>query len=536
MVDAAGRIPIGDAETIAFYGDSITEQNLYTAYVETYLLSRLPGKRLLFYNFGWGGDTAPGGRARFERDVAPVSPTTVFVNFGMNDGGYVLPDRTIHERYVKGQRDLAAAIRRCGAREVLLTTSPVDYDIQPVYNETLSRFADAVIALGEELGLPVVDIFHPMSESQRRAKAREPRFTMIPDGVHPDPVGHLVMAYCILRRLDVPGSLGEIEISRGKASARGALRLDGFGSADSRIEFDLALPFIPFYVPPEARKALELVPFQDELNLFRLKIADWDPSVRCQLTIDGKEAATFTAEALARGVDLALVDGAGWAAQGRALWQMAQYRWRKHFEAWREMALGTDGFLKGLGSFAALQKAQAEFVRELGPAMAELVRPRTYRVCLAETNVLDLWGLELSPLYPFDNDFASRRPPELNAEAVAWKAVRFENHVMDLAKLLGNPTNCVVYGRAFLEAESDCKLHLTLGSDDGIEVFVNGRSILARNVMRPLNLGDDEAMAELSRGRNTLLFKVTQGVGGYALAVKARVYGRARVRQLDAAR
>lgn len=520
-------IHFDDREAIVFYGDSITEQNLYTAFLETFLLSRFPGKKLLFYNFGWGGDTAPGGAARFERDVAPVVPTVVFVNFGMNDGGYVRPDNAIYARYIDGQKRLAALIKRSGAREILLTTSPVDYDFHPHYNETLARFAEGIIALGRELDLPVADIFHPMSEFQRQVKGKNPRFTMIPDGVHPDPVGHLVMAYCILKRLDVPRSLGEIEISDGKVKATGALKLTGSGP-----EFELELPFIPFYVPPEARKALEIVPFQEEFNLFRLRVKDWPQDVRCLLTIDGKEAATFSSEALASGVDLALLDEAGWAAQGRALWQMAQYRWKKHFEAWREMKLGSDAFLKGLGAFEALQRAQAEFVRELGLAMAELARPRTYRVCLAETNELELWGLELSPLYPFDNDFSRKRPPELTPETIAWKPAKFEARTIDLSRFFGGPTNCVVYGKAVLEADRDCQVHLVLGSDDGIEVFVNGRSVLARNVMRPLKLGDDEVTVDLSRGRNTLMFKVTQGVGGYAVAVKARVSGRAKVKQL----
>ena len=63
-------VRIGDEETIVFYGDSITEQNLYTAYLETFLLSRFPGKKLATFNFGWGGDTASGGNKRFARDVA----------------------------------------------------------------------------------------------------------------------------------------------------------------------------------------------------------------------------------------------------------------------------------------------------------------------------------------------------------------------------------------------------------------------------------------------------------------------------------
>jgi len=48
-VDAAdpqAPVALGDEETIVFYGDSITEQNLYSAYLETLFASRFPSKRV----------------------------------------------------------------------------------------------------------------------------------------------------------------------------------------------------------------------------------------------------------------------------------------------------------------------------------------------------------------------------------------------------------------------------------------------------------------------------------------------------------
>ena len=89
-----------DEETIVFYGDSITEQNLYSAYLETFLVSRFPAKKLAAYNFGWSGDTASGGNKRFARDVAGVKPSLVFVNFGMNDGGYKAYDEPTYRSYL----------------------------------------------------------------------------------------------------------------------------------------------------------------------------------------------------------------------------------------------------------------------------------------------------------------------------------------------------------------------------------------------------------------------------------------------------
>ena len=43
----ASPVSLRDEETVVFYGDSITEQNLYSAYLETFFLSRFPGKRIM---------------------------------------------------------------------------------------------------------------------------------------------------------------------------------------------------------------------------------------------------------------------------------------------------------------------------------------------------------------------------------------------------------------------------------------------------------------------------------------------------------
>src|SRR5262245_35832125 len=49
---------IRDGDRVVFLGDSITEQRLYTTYIEAYALTRYPDWKLTFRNVGWGGDTA----------------------------------------------------------------------------------------------------------------------------------------------------------------------------------------------------------------------------------------------------------------------------------------------------------------------------------------------------------------------------------------------------------------------------------------------------------------------------------------------
>src|SRR3954467_494109 len=57
-IGRAGEFLIHDGDRVVFLGDSITEQRLYTTYIEGYTLARHPDWKLIFRNVGWGGDTA----------------------------------------------------------------------------------------------------------------------------------------------------------------------------------------------------------------------------------------------------------------------------------------------------------------------------------------------------------------------------------------------------------------------------------------------------------------------------------------------
>src|SRR5438045_2222148 len=75
----ANDFALKDGDRVLFYGDSITEQRLYTSYVEQYVLTRFPDRHISFINTGWGGDSVThngcvpcagvGGLARLKRDV-----------------------------------------------------------------------------------------------------------------------------------------------------------------------------------------------------------------------------------------------------------------------------------------------------------------------------------------------------------------------------------------------------------------------------------------------------------------------------------
>jgi lysophospholipase L1-like esterase len=530
-------VRLRDRETIVFFGDSITEQNLYTAYLETFFLSRFPSKDLAVFNLGWGGDTASGGGKRFARDVVPVQPSLVFVNFGMNDGGYKAYDETTFRSYLAAQGALADTIRAAGALQVLFTTSPVDDVLrkdQGVYNDTLSRMAQGLGQLAAERGLALIDLLHPMLEVQHRAKEKDPGFTMIPDTIHPNAVGHLVMAYLAMRRIDAPREVGEIVVDGERVKATSATVGNAVGG-DGGVEFDLTLPFLPFYVPKDARPALDLVPLQDELNRFRLQVKPGPGGEPLVLSVDAKTAGVFTREELARGLDLALLDDAPWAAAGRTLWEAAQYRWRKHFEAWRVMGLQKPAFMMpALATFEAHTRAQRAYADELGRSLGRLARPATYHLALRPQGAaVPIRSLELSPTYPLVS-FDASQPPEKEPAGVAWTSTPFVDGRIDLGAHYSGAYDVVAYARVVLQADRATTLHLAMGSDDGLAVFLAGKRVFAHDVLRGLKRGEDEIELPLAAGRNELLFKVTQAGGDFGLAIDARVRGLGKVEQIAA--
>jgi len=380
------RIPIGDHETVVFYGDSISHMNDYTALVETFLYTRFPQKSFTCWNFGVSGDTASGGCFRFDRDVLGTKPTLMFVNFGMNDGKYVAFDQAIFDSYVKNQTELARKIKGCNAREILLTTSPIDPDTHKskgVYNETLERFADGMRKLAEELRIPSIDIFHPMLAVQKKLKEQNPSYSWAGDGVHPKTAGHLVMAAMIIDRLEAPRGIGRLDINGTDVKASG-VTVANVQAKDGLTEFDVTLPFLPFYIPGKTRETLDLLPNLRPLNEFTLKVSGLDSKQSYALMSGGKASSmTFTGAELAEGVDVSLAPGTPWAEQTQIVWDLAKERFKCCSEIWHSLWGGEKPvkFTPFVGRMSDESRAK---LTDFAEKIATAARHTTFHVALAK--------------------------------------------------------------------------------------------------------------------------------------------------------
>src|ERR1035437_5717127 len=73
-------VALKSGDRVVFYGDSITDQRLYSVFAETFVHTRYPKLDVSFVHSGVGGDRVTGGWAgpielRLKRDVAPYKPT-----------------------------------------------------------------------------------------------------------------------------------------------------------------------------------------------------------------------------------------------------------------------------------------------------------------------------------------------------------------------------------------------------------------------------------------------------------------------------
>jgi lysophospholipase L1-like esterase len=305
-----------NGDRVVMMGDSITEQHLYSNYVEMWTVTRFPAWDFTFRNVGIGGDRSVGGNTRFQRDTSPYRPTAMTVDFGMNDGGYRAFEDATFRPYMTGLQGIADQGKAAGIRFAWVTPQPLDNGDQGStaltgYNQTLERFSEGVKTIADRSGALFVDQFHPYLAVLDRARAAGPSYDRITggDAVHPGPPGQALMAYGILKGMNFPTEVSSVEIVLQSPDPR-ALRVRtsnctiSFPTRDGdSVTFERSDAAMPFF-PDEARPILRWAPILEELNQYRLKVVGLRPG-RYSVRLGGVAVAEFSAEDLGRGVNLA---------------------------------------------------------------------------------------------------------------------------------------------------------------------------------------------------------------------------------------
>ena len=322
-----------DGERIVFVGDSITHGGGFVADLQLFQSLRHPGSGARILNAGISGGTAAQALTRFDNDIMKLHPDRVFVMFGMNDVNRSVwkdaaPDAASagHREqalsaYAANMRELTDRFAAAHVKTVLVTPSPYDqYTVREkenlvACNDGLGRCADTVRDLAAERHLGLVDFHRPLTELQQA----HPETVFCPDRVHPQDVGHLLMAALVLEEMREPPVVAQVSIDAktGKAwmrsnKARKPATKNAVVSAIRRLpQGGVAFTYAPKALPlPKTATYEEAEKFRPLTSRFNQEtfVVEGLEEGSYELAFDGVAVGTFAAAELERGVNVALLD------------------------------------------------------------------------------------------------------------------------------------------------------------------------------------------------------------------------------------
>jgi pimeloyl-ACP methyl ester carboxylesterase len=132
-----------------------------------------------------------------------------------------------------------------------------------------------------------------------------------------------------------------------------------------------------------------------------------------------------------------------------------------------------------------------------------------------------------------DKDFLIEYGGEGNARATEGQSLTLSgtelrwvpakcDHSVDLAGIFrgGRTEDAVAYAYTTINRKEAGKVYFTVGSDDGIKIWLNGKLVHRAAILRGLTLDEDGFSADMNAGENRLVLKIQQGKGAWGFAVR----------------
>ena len=114
----------------------------------------------------------------------------------------------------------------------------------------------------------------------------------------------------------------------------------------------------------------------------------------------------------------------------------------------------------------------------------------------------------------FAQDFGPEKELKLNGETSGKKWVVKKNYKDGNSTDLGLPDNSVMYLFKTLTSDKEATIQVSLGSDDAIKCWLNGKLVHDNNANRGVAPDQDKATLKLNEGENAFLMKIVNGGGG----------------------
>jgi lysophospholipase L1-like esterase len=377
---ASGGLMLKKGDRLAICGDSITEQKQYSLILETYLTACLPELEITCRQFGWSGERAGGFLKRMQNDVLRFKPEIATTCYGMNDFSYVPYDEAIAAEYRNNQAELVRLFQENNCRVILGSSGIIDSvphwvktakGTQQDLNLALSRFRNITVDLAKKHQTGFADIYQPMLLADLEAKQKfGPEFKVAgKDGVHPGWAGQVIMARAFLLAMGIDGAIGTItwDEATDKATASSGHQVLACNKGTLSLR-STKLPFSPG--PGDAtrddsiRAGMDLVPFDDELNRFILKVTS--PTAAAYTVTWGTVSKNFTAADLTKGISLAKeFDQHPLVPAFQAVWNAAAAKQAYETRQIKTLVHGPEGAADMEATIALTEKTRAKLVEDL---------------------------------------------------------------------------------------------------------------------------------------------------------------------------
>lgn len=364
--------PFQKGDRVVFLGNSITEGGHYHSYIWLYYVTRFPESRIHVYSAGTGGDSSWDMLERLEEDVYGKEPTVVVASFGMNDSGYAEYLRDDVGEFVSSQllridttfQKMQGVMLAHKDTKMILVSSP-PYDEMWVNNKNkpfsgknavISRIVEMQKKAASKNGWTFVDLFSSIMTINRRQQAKDPTFTLTQgDRVHPDNHGNMLMAYFFLKSQGLSGKpIAHVCID---AATQKVLKRENCyvsalkKNAENSLSFNYLAKSLPYPLDTVPRgwgkkysqfEASKYVPIIENLNQEILQVKELQ-SGSYALKIDGYPIATFDADTLEKGVNMAVLCNTPQYQQAVKVMHLNEERWNieKRFReyAWTEFRI-----------------------------------------------------------------------------------------------------------------------------------------------------------------------------------------------------
>jgi putative heme-binding domain-containing protein len=262
---AAPQFEFKDGDRVVFLGDTWMEREQQQGYIESRIISRLPGTKIIFRNLAWSADSLLGesrasfdppekGFDRLKEQLEAIKPTVVFLGYGMAES---FKGADGIEKFKQDLGKLIDTINEITKAEParFVAITPLHHENlggqlpnPDKHNEQLKLYANAIRQVASERKLWLIDLFTLTERFQSTKNA--PKLTE--NGIHPTPSGFWYLATMIEQQLGFGQKMWRMGIGMKGDLRRGSngIEISNYQTQNGKISFNGKDQWLVTEAPP----------------------------------------------------------------------------------------------------------------------------------------------------------------------------------------------------------------------------------------------------------------------------------------------